>query len=109
MCASQWSYSGPNPFSLPNSGDATELAYVEANLTPATDFYLFFKWTPSGSVTSWVANADYAAVLVKSSTLYRLYVNVHAGDLLLSPAVNKNGQRQAISHISKFKCAEGQN
>lgn len=102
-CPTSFSYSGPNPFELPNSGDATELAYVRDNVSPLL-INLEKVNEPGG--TSWTADENFAVVLVKAATHYYLYLNVHVGDVVQSESYNKQGVRQAISHVSRFICAE---
>ncbi len=95
------SYIGANPFTLENSGDATELAYVQANVSAS--LYGPVKFEPD-TTTSWVSDGNYPVVLVKAGTVYYLYVNVQTGDVLQSQAFNSHGVRQNISHVSKFTC-----
>ncbi len=95
-------YNGSNPFSLANSGDATELAYVQTNVSNLLSGPV--KFEPNDS-TSWVSDGAYPVVLVKSATSYYLYTNVTLGQVLLSQSFNSHGNRQAISHISRFSCA----
>jgi hypothetical protein len=45
-----------------------------------------------------------AVVVVKSSKLYALHVNVAAGQVLQTPSTNHNGKPQDISHVSRFVC-----
>jgi hypothetical protein len=101
-CAGPWSYAGPNPFSLPNSGDATELAYVQTFVSPL----LAGPIKTELETTSWTSDGNYAAVLVKSANDYRLHVNVVAGQTLTSPSSNGRGNLQDISHVSRFVCTE---
>ncbi len=94
-------YNGINPFSLGNSGDATELAYVQANVSNLLTGPV--KYEPT-STTSWTSDGNYPVVLVKSSTTYYLYTNVVLGQVLLSQSFNSHEVRQNISHISRFSC-----
>lgn len=99
-CPQEFSYTGPATFTLANSGDATELAYihdhVNALLTGPT------KVEPGGK--SWTSDGNYPAVLVKSGTTYAIFVNVTTGQVLQSPGLNPQGKQQDISHVSKFVC-----
>ncbi len=100
--AGPYSYDGPATFSLANSGDATELAYVNSHVSPG----LFTGPTKTSlTTTTWTSDGNYAVVLVKSGTTYRLYVNVTVGQVLQSPGFNPQGKQQAISHVSTFACA----
>lgn len=88
-------YDGPNPITLPNSGDATELAFVNT-FCPQCD--TAGKITPTGQTHEWSANGNYAVVLVKAGTDYYVYTNVTAGQTLTIPS------QHAISHVSPFQC-----
>jgi hypothetical protein len=86
---------------LLDSGDATELGYVQTHVSP-----LLVGPVKTGlQDTSWVSDGDYAVVLVKSATSYWLYVNVTAGSVLTTSSTNAEGAPQAISHVSRFVCA----
>jgi len=91
----------PNPFSLPNSSDATERAYVQTTVSP---LLIGPTKTSLSGTTSWVSDGNYPVVLVKASTVYWLYTNVTTGQVLQSPGYNPNGQQQNLSHVSRFTC-----
>ena len=102
-CPATFAYDGPNPFDLPNSNDASELGYVQSNVSPSL--------TSAGKVslqgtTDWTSDGNYAVVIVKSGTVWFIYTNVSAGDILQSEAFNSQGKRQNISHVHRFVCAE---
>lgn len=99
-CAGPWTYTGPNPFTLPNAGDATQLAYVREHVSPL----LVGPVKTSLNTTQWTSDGHYAVVVVKSSTLYALHVNVTAGQVLRTPSENHRGNPQDISHVSRFVC-----
>lgn len=101
-CAGPWSYVGPNPFALPNSGEATELTYVQTFVSPL----LAGPIKTELETTSWTSDGDYAAVLVNSANSYRLYVNVVSGQVLTSSSSSRKGKLQDISHVSRFVCVE---
>jgi hypothetical protein len=103
-CPATFIYNGPNPFELPNSSDASELAYVRSNVSSALSSA--GKVSLTGK-TEWTSDGNYAVVIVKSGTVWFIYTNVSAGDVLQSPAVNSQGKRQEISHVSRFACVEG--
>jgi len=103
VCPVVFSYSGANPFELPNSGDATERAYVQANVSSYLNGPVKVN-EPGG--TAWTSTGNYAVVLVKAATQYYLYTNVVAGQVVQSQSFNKQGVRQAISHVSLFSCVE---
>ena len=100
VCEGPWTYGGPNPFALPNSGSATELAYVQAHVSPL----LVGPVKSDNQGMSWTSDGDYAAVLIKSSTSYWLHVNVTKGSVLPTPSTSGSGNPQGISHISRFVC-----
>lgn len=104
-CPASFTYSGSNPFELPNSSDATELSYVQDNVY--TELINLEKVNEPGG-TSWTADENFAVVLVKAGTTYYLYTNVHVGDAVQSQGFNKKGVRQDISHVSRFVCVEEQ-
>lgn len=99
--AGPYAYDGANPFELANSGDATELAYVNAHVSPGP-FSGPNKTELTG--TSWTSDGAYAVLLVKSAQSYALYTNVSPGQVIVSPSSNKQGALQGISHISTFAC-----
>jgi hypothetical protein len=96
-------YTGSSTFELSNSGDAKELAWVNANVTPGP-FAGPIKLEPGG--LSWVSDGAYPVVLVKAATVYAIYLNVVPGQALWSQSFNKKGERQEISHVSLFLCAD---
>ena len=99
-CAGPWTYTGPNPFSLPNAGEATQLAYVREHVSAL----LVGPEKTSLTTTQWTSDGNYPVVIVKSSTSYALHVNVRAGQVLPTPSTNHNGKPQDISHVSRFVC-----
>ena len=99
-CPPSYTYTGPGTFQLANSGDAVELAYVQANVSALLSGPVKTELT----TTSWTSDGSYPVVLVKSAQTYTLYANVRTGDVLQSPAFNQNGKQQAISHVSRFAC-----
>lgn len=101
LCVGPWSYSGSNPFSLPNSSEATELAYVQTNVSPL----LTGPSKINLESKTWTSTGNFPVVIVKAAQVWYLYTNVTTGQVLQSPAFNQNGNQQNISHISKFVCA----
>jgi hypothetical protein len=100
-CSGPFINSGPERFDLSPSADAVELAYVQQNVSTS----LVGPSKLDQSADHWVATGDYPVVLVKGAQAsYSLYTNVRAGDTLLSPSSNQNGQLQNISHVSLFRC-----
>ncbi len=95
-------YNGSNPFSLANSGDATELAYVRTNVSNLLNGPVKTELT---GTTSFVSDGNYPVVLVKAANSYYLYTNVVVGQVLLSQSFNSHDVRQNISHISRFTCS----
>ena len=100
LCAGPWTYGGPNPFELPSSGNASELAYVQAHVSPL----LVGPVKSDNQGISWTSDGNYAVVLIKSSTSYWLHVNVTQGSVVPTPSTNSNENPQGISHISRFVC-----
>jgi hypothetical protein len=100
LCAGPWTYGGPNPFELPDSGNASELAYVQAHVSPL----LVGPVTTEIQGSSWTSDGNYAVVIIKSSTSYWLHVNVTQGSVLPTSSTNGSGNPQGISHISRFEC-----
>lgn len=101
-CPQTFVYGGPNPFELPNSSDASELAYVQSNVSAT----LTSAGKVSSEGTGWTSDGNYAVVIVKSATVSFIYTNVSAGDILQSHGFNSQGTRQNISHVHRFVCAE---
>jgi hypothetical protein len=99
-CAGPWQYSGPNPFDLPNSGEAAVLEYVRAHVSPLLDGPI--KSAVQG--TGWTSDGNYPAVIVKSSTKFWLHVNVTQGSVLPTSSTNQNDNPQGISHVDRFIC-----
>jgi multidrug efflux pump subunit AcrA (membrane-fusion protein) len=60
----------------------------------------------SPNTTEWTSDGNYAVVVVKSSTLYAMHVNVTTGQVLKTPGENYTGNPQDISHVSRFVCEE---
>ena len=60
-----------------------------------------FESDPNGGSwgTEWVANGDYALVVIKSAQKNGIFDTVQAGERLGSPSFNGGGNRQDISHI----------
>ena len=107
QCPTAFTYSGPNPFELPNSSTATELAYVKANVH--NSLVSVGTTTPSGESTSWTSTGNYAVVIVKAAQKWYIYLNVQVGNVLLSQSFNQNGGRQAVSHVHRFNCISATN
>lgn len=99
-CAGPWQYAGPNPFELPNSGEQTVLAYVQAHVSPL----LVGGMKSDVQGTTWTSDGDYAVVIIKSSTQFWLHVNVTQGSVLPTSSTNGNGNPQGISHVDRFVC-----
>jgi hypothetical protein len=90
-----------NPFTLGNSGDAVELAYVQANVSCGEGTTLIGPFKTTVNAQEFKMPDDCAAVLVKANGPpddYYLYVNVTTGTVLKT----HNGNN--ISHISCFEC-----
>ena len=90
------------PFTLQNSGEPTELAYVCCHITCCVTGPTkpSFELDANGC---WVSTGNYAAVLIKSGNAggnddYAMYVNVVTNQVLCSP------NDQGISHVSIFEC-----
>jgi hypothetical protein len=84
-------------FSLANSGEATETAWVNANVDPGPyEFIRKDEFNDNGSCLTAIGAAK--VVLVKAGTSYHYYLNVTTGQSLCSD----NGRN--ISHISYFNC-----
>ncbi len=90
---------------LANSGDATELAWVQTNISGGSALTGPVSTSLSGP-TTWTSDGNYPVVLVKGAGQdFGVYVNVKTGDVLTTPSTNHNGILQAISHVSRFACA----
>ncbi len=100
-----FSYGGPHVIQLSNSGDATELAWVKANVTNGGDLSGPTTTTLNGP-TTWTSDGNYPVVLVKGAGQdFGVYVNVTTGQVLTTPSTNSHGDLQAISHVARFVCA----
>jgi hypothetical protein len=86
-------YDGPNPVTLADAGEDTELAFVQTFLPGA----VFVRRAGPLTTACWTATESYAVVLVKAGTDWWVYTGVQVGDSLCTSG-------QAISHLSKFAC-----
>ena len=98
-------------FSLPNSGEATELAWVDANVDPGP-WRMIDKdeegeefTDHDGCESADISGASSAKVaIVKAGTTYQYYLNVHDGQTLCSYDPPGRQGRKDISHITYYGC-----
>lgn len=92
-----------NPFEIANAGDATELAWVNANVSPGPYAILAkVKYVEACALSQYAA----PVILVKAANTYVYFLNVVVGQNICPNILNKNGKPQAISHITYFTCKE---
>jgi hypothetical protein len=84
---------------LDNSGEGSELEYVQANVSCGSAL-LFDHKDEDTSGSCWTADDDCPVVLLKAGTTYYLHVNVSNGDVLCLP----DTEQQGLSHASCFVC-----
>lgn len=101
------SSSAEQGFSLPNSSEATETAWVDANvLVPPFDLIDKdeFEHEDDCTVVSISHGSSAKVALVKAGTTYRYHLNVHDGQVICSYDPPGSAKAKDISHVSYFGC-----
>jgi hypothetical protein len=88
--------SASQPFTLLNSGEATETTWVNNNVDPGP--YAFWLKNQFSGVQCTAATVPAPVVLLKAGNNYWYFLNVFTGQQLCS------GAQQDISHVSYFRC-----